>query len=107
MMSLAPTTHCTLPAILLPLLLMSVDCYSNGSFPEACYSMLPLHISPGSQTAAPPITCHSGGAECPGISLTVTQNGTIAGDYSCDSEYEGIYFCPFQCKDDHEFHTMQ
>jgi hypothetical protein len=85
MMSLAPTTHCTLPAILLSLLMMTVDCYSNGSY---CYSMLPLHISPGSQTATPPITCHSGGAECPGISLTVTQNGTLAGDYSCDSEYE-------------------
>ena len=68
---------------------LGVDSYSNGSVPESCYTMLPGHISPGSTTSVSPITCPSGADECSGLSLTVTQNGTIASHYSCDTDYEG------------------
>ena len=89
------TTHWT--AVLLTILITTiqrVDSYSNGSFPESCYTMLPNHISPpgGSPTPVAPINCSSSGTECSGLSLTVTQNGTTASHYSCDTEYEGSLY---------------
>lgn len=90
-MARAPTTHCVLSATILMTLLVTrgADSYSNGSFAESCYSMLPLHLSSVSQTPVPPISCDSGDGECQGLNLSVNQNGSSDGYYRCNSEYEG------------------